>query len=451
LRRAGGGSELLDLREYRVGDPPKTIAWKASARRDMLITKELENDVPVRCVLFLDASNSMRLGEPGNTNLARAAGIGAAVAQAAAATRDIVGLTVFDEQTTKVKKPARTNIHAMQMLRRFAETAGLQPDLASTDVAALQRYAHSLAAELYPDLMEKRLNSKPFGLYWIPLMDSHAKWLLLLPVLWLALAFTNFGLNLLGETARNIVRPQTQAHLIPFVAVALGLLYLPVQLTAMFWFLFGMRGFFGQRAKLLGERKQLGAVFAALDVDTPAAIERYIHDDEFFAARANRFLAYHQACPAIELYDKDGNYRYLGARKVRVAADALVRTVAIARDNELYVILADLVELKDELEPLLQAVRAARGRHHQVLVLLPWPEEMPPPPDKTALREQSEKKLSIGRLIEETLVIDYHRKYDVVRTALVRSGASVVRFNQDDPAKLILQRLEQLRGGRSKR
>jgi uncharacterized protein (DUF58 family) len=55
LRRPGGGSELLDLRDYRPGDPPKTIAWKASARRDMLITKEFESDVPVRCVLFVDA------------------------------------------------------------------------------------------------------------------------------------------------------------------------------------------------------------------------------------------------------------------------------------------------------------------------------------------------------------------------------------------------------------
>lgn len=29
LRQAGGGSELHDLREYRPGDPPKMIAWKA--------------------------------------------------------------------------------------------------------------------------------------------------------------------------------------------------------------------------------------------------------------------------------------------------------------------------------------------------------------------------------------------------------------------------------------
>src|SRR5262249_19605884 len=30
LRRPGSGSELLDLRDYLPGDPPKTIAWKVS-------------------------------------------------------------------------------------------------------------------------------------------------------------------------------------------------------------------------------------------------------------------------------------------------------------------------------------------------------------------------------------------------------------------------------------
>src|SRR5260370_37703479 len=40
FRRPGSGSELLDLRDYRPGDPPKTIAWKISARRDRLISKD---------------------------------------------------------------------------------------------------------------------------------------------------------------------------------------------------------------------------------------------------------------------------------------------------------------------------------------------------------------------------------------------------------------------------
>ena len=56
FRRPGSGSELLDLRDYLPGDPPKTIAWKVSARRDRLITKEFESEVPVRCTLFVDTS-----------------------------------------------------------------------------------------------------------------------------------------------------------------------------------------------------------------------------------------------------------------------------------------------------------------------------------------------------------------------------------------------------------
>src|SRR5205807_3871464 len=71
LRQPGSGSELLDLRDYIPGDPPRTIAWKVSARRDKLITKEFESEVPVRCTLFLDTSNSVRLGPPGKVPLAR--------------------------------------------------------------------------------------------------------------------------------------------------------------------------------------------------------------------------------------------------------------------------------------------------------------------------------------------------------------------------------------------
>src|SRR5947199_91625 len=87
MRRPGSGSELLDLRDYRPGDPPKMIAWKASARRDRLITKEFESDVPVRCVLFVDASQSTRIGPPGETQLVQLASLASGGAQAPAANR----------------------------------------------------------------------------------------------------------------------------------------------------------------------------------------------------------------------------------------------------------------------------------------------------------------------------------------------------------------------------
>src|SRR5439155_19647277 len=99
IRRPGSGSELLDLRDYRPGAPPKMSAWKPSARRDRLITKEFESDVPVRCVLFLDTSEGMRLGPPGITPLCRMASVASTVAQASAGHRDLVGLTTLGQQS----------------------------------------------------------------------------------------------------------------------------------------------------------------------------------------------------------------------------------------------------------------------------------------------------------------------------------------------------------------
>src|SRR4029079_17698098 len=91
-RGPGSGSDLLDLRDYLPGDPPKMIAWKASARRDRLITKEFDSEVPIRCTLFVDTSNSVRLGEPGKNTITRLVETAACVAQASAAERDLTGL-----------------------------------------------------------------------------------------------------------------------------------------------------------------------------------------------------------------------------------------------------------------------------------------------------------------------------------------------------------------------
>lgn len=49
---AGEGQEYANLREYRTGDPPRQIAWKASARHDSLFVREHER--PIGATLVLD-------------------------------------------------------------------------------------------------------------------------------------------------------------------------------------------------------------------------------------------------------------------------------------------------------------------------------------------------------------------------------------------------------------
>src|SRR5439155_358262 len=81
----------------------------------------------------------------------------------------------------------------------------------------------------------------------------------------------------------------------------------------------------------------------------------------------------------LPLYDARGRYLFAAPRKVEVLAGALLRAVGKGRDNELFVLLADLLELDDHLAPLLAAVKVAVARHHQIMVVCPWPPGIPLP------------------------------------------------------------------------
>ena len=97
------------------------------------------------------------------------------------------------------------------------------------------------------------------------------------------------------------------------------------------------------------------------------------------SGRLQRFLAEHQVPYSLPLYDRQGRYLFAAPEKVDVLAQALVRAVGKGHDNELFVLLADLLELEARLDPLLKAVKMTISRHHQVLVVCPWPPGVPPP------------------------------------------------------------------------
>src|SRR5260370_30714667 len=102
------------------GGQAKASAWKVLGRRDKLITKEFESEVPVRCTLFVDPSNAVRLGPPGKNALCRLVEIAAVIAQANTGNRDLTGLCLFDEQTTKTTTPARTPRHLASVINQLA-------------------------------------------------------------------------------------------------------------------------------------------------------------------------------------------------------------------------------------------------------------------------------------------------------------------------------------------
>ncbi len=494
LRRPGSGSELLDLRDYRPGDQPKMIAWKASARRDRLITKEFENDVPVRCVLFLDTSQGVRLGPPGNTLLTRLGSVAGAVAQAAAANRDIVGLTTFDEVESKGTLPARTKIHMINMLRRLAEASSLQPGVAGVAPEQLTRRAYPLAQDLYPELMSRKVNSMPLGRLWIPLLDRKWGFLALIVIvinLILVYFFRDWRFDALNSAGRNTRLAVGNWSFFPkllfFGAMVAWHMFWPIILTGLFWFFHSFRGWFGNNRKELTRRKQLAAVFALQDGTGADGVERYVMDDDSYATRVAAFLQQHQIRCPIPLYDEKGVYRFRCEAKAPVLANAMMKAVGHARDNELYVILADLAELGKQLAPIVRACQVARARHHHLLVIVPWPADVPSPDEpeevfpvvaeefadddslpsgkawkafkrsarnakgRDATLASIARKFNLVQIVRRSLTKQYHESFRTLRRELGRVGATVVRVNDGDAVQIVLDRLDRLRGMRSRR
>lgn len=57
--RAGSGEDEAGLRDYRVTDPPRLIAWKASARHDSLLVRDTERRSDDALVLDFDSMHGL--------------------------------------------------------------------------------------------------------------------------------------------------------------------------------------------------------------------------------------------------------------------------------------------------------------------------------------------------------------------------------------------------------
>lgn len=445
VRRPGSGSELLDLRDYLPGDPPRTIAWKVSARRDRLITKEFESEVPLRCTLFVDTSNAVRLGPPGRNALARLVAIAAAVAQANAGVRDLTGICLFDEASATVVRPARSGRHLAQVLNLLADASGLAPTTGRAPLTTLLPLAQAFAEEVYPYLLRPELNGVPFLWAWL---SPRPAWLRRRPTLRDALfpAFATVGLVLgglgtlaalgsLGLLLAGFVPPTPLLWLTligPPAGAGLLALYVAWQVV------------FGERRRQEATRKKLAALLSVRHGLGPGGLAALLEDDDLMSEHLQRFLAEHQVPFPLPLHDTEGRYLFASPEKVDVLARALLPAVGKGHDNELFVLLADLFELPDRLGPLLRAVGVALGRHHQVVVVCPWPPGLPPPRGDDAA-EREEPAATLADRLREAERRRFERAYREVRQAFARFGVPVVCAADDEPVRLILERMERLR------
>jgi len=140
----GAGAEVLRLRDYRSGDPPRIIDWKATARVDRLISREFARDHRLQIVIVVDAGRSSALRAGSLDRFGHYVNVAARLAQHAAAQEDLVGLVLYADRPLAWLAPAR-GTPAVARVRALLAAASLErsesnPVYAATRVRSLVRH-----------------------------------------------------------------------------------------------------------------------------------------------------------------------------------------------------------------------------------------------------------------------------------------------------------------------
>ncbi|HEV3238490.1 MAG TPA: DUF58 domain-containing protein, partial [Gemmataceae bacterium] len=388
LRRPGTGSELLNLRDYLAGDPPKTIAWKVSARRGRLITKEYESEVPVRCTVFLDTSQSVRLGPPQSSQLISMVELTAMVVQANTRSRDLTGLCLFDEKGVDNIAPARDSAHVSRVLNVLADAAALSPRSTNAPPDELVNLAFSFVNEVKPNLIDSQVNKIPLLMPWQGTVRNTQKgpgcFGYLGRILFFGLAFLVYiGQAILYFTVLESINKQMEQYRDlsqHFAKPPATFNYVLLGVGAIFYIRFANafrralpQIFSNRRRNHVRRRKHVSAILSVEHKLMPGGLARLQEDDQLLSAHLQEFLAAHRVPYSLPLYDDNGRYQFSSPSKVQILAKAILRAIAAGHDNELFVLAVDLLELDDHLDPLLKAVGVALARQHQVILVMALP------------------------------------------------------------------------------
>lgn len=148
-RARGEGDSLRELRQYASGDPFKRIAWKPSARRGLLLVREMDRGERAILWLVIDASVELWAGPVGFAPLDRVVDEVAAVAAAHLRRGDHVGLAVVASRVHAWIEPDGGPSQGLRVAAALAGSArAMDSDRSSLDESEAARRVAEHAAPL---------------------------------------------------------------------------------------------------------------------------------------------------------------------------------------------------------------------------------------------------------------------------------------------------------------
>jgi len=158
IRRRGQGRAFANLRDYVVGDDPRHIDWKASARRSRLITREYTIEQGQTVLIAIDAGRMMTQWAGDRTRFEYALASALTLADIALASGDYVGLLVFNEEVRAFIPPSRSSgtlTHIRDALTNVTVTLA-EPDYAAAFRTIAERQKRRSLIVLFTDVIDMR-------------------------------------------------------------------------------------------------------------------------------------------------------------------------------------------------------------------------------------------------------------------------------------------------------
>lgn len=158
LRRRGEGTTFASLREYAVGDEPRHIDWKASARRGRTMVREYTVEQGQTVIVAIDAGRLMTQLSDGVPRFEHALTAALVLADVAVHSGDQVGLLLFDDEVRAWVPPARGR-PALERLRETlvdARATMTEPDYAAAFRTLATRHRKRSLLVLFTDAIDAR-------------------------------------------------------------------------------------------------------------------------------------------------------------------------------------------------------------------------------------------------------------------------------------------------------
>ncbi len=158
LRRRGEGLSFAGLREYVVGDDPRRIDWKATARRQKPIAREFTIEQGQTVMIAIDAGRLMTQLAGELSRFERALSSALILADVALGSGDRVGVLVFDDEIRGWVPPGKGRA-TLQRIRDAlvpAQTSMAEPDYALAFRTLAMRHRKRSLIVVFTDAIDVR-------------------------------------------------------------------------------------------------------------------------------------------------------------------------------------------------------------------------------------------------------------------------------------------------------